>query len=168
MKDLMLIRIVHLPDGHIWMLSICGDGVVSAFEECDVTVDTCCEEPLCSFRPADTLCRPSAGLCDVPFISDSFAVLLLIFLMEKVADYCSGLSGTCFDEKVGANVECRTSVGLCDPAEVCDGSTNACPSDSLFSNETVCRSSQGDCDVSEFFLSFSPILFSTITCFLKG
>ena len=39
--------------------------------------------------------------------------------------------------------------GACDSAEVCDGSTNACPADVLATAGTECRASAGGCDVAE-------------------
>lgn len=44
---------------------------------------------------------------------------------------------------------CRPSEGLCDPAEVCSGTSPACPADEIAPAEKVCRSAVGWCDLSE-------------------
>jgi len=44
---------------------------------------------------------------------------------------------------------CRSSVGPCDPAENCTGSSANCPADLLSSTSTVCRSAAGVCDLAE-------------------
>jgi len=44
---------------------------------------------------------------------------------------------------------CRSSTGVCDPEEVCDGVNGSCPSDVLSGSSTVCRSSTGVCDPEE-------------------
>ncbi len=44
---------------------------------------------------------------------------------------------------------CRAAAGVCDLAEICNGSTGACPLDSVASAFVQCRSAAGDCDVAE-------------------
>ena len=44
---------------------------------------------------------------------------------------------------------CRASAGVCDVAENCDGSGDACPADGFERRATVCRASAGICDVAE-------------------
>ena len=48
--------------------------------------------------------------------------------------------------------ECRPSVGICDPAETCDGVTPTCPADSFEPPTVICRAaSSGElCDIDEF------------------
>lgn len=48
-----------------------------------------------------------------------------------------------------AGFACRESDGACDPAELCDGSSSACPADVIEPNGTECRAAAGDCDVAE-------------------
>lgn len=43
---------------------------------------------------------------------------------------------------------CRVSTGVCDPAELCNG-TNTCPGNTFLPAGTVCRLSAGVCDVAE-------------------
>lgn len=51
---------------------------------------------------------------------------------------------------------CRTSTGLCDPAEVCSGSDDTCPADELRPDGFVCRSAGGECDIAETCDGISP------------
>ncbi len=44
---------------------------------------------------------------------------------------------------------CRTSAGVCDVAESCNGVSNTCPADGFLSSATVCRASAGACDLAE-------------------
>jgi cysteine-rich repeat protein len=44
---------------------------------------------------------------------------------------------------------CRASAGVCDRAEVCDGTGAACPADGFEPSTTECRASGGDCDPAE-------------------
>jgi hypothetical protein len=46
-------------------------------------------------------------------------------------------------------VVCRISLGVCDPAELCDGEGAACPADVLADSDVVCRAAGGPCDRSE-------------------
>lgn len=59
------------------------------------------------------------------------------------------LAGACVDNVVAADTECRAPAGVCDLAEVCDGSTHSCPTDSFLPDTTVCREQDGNCDVEE-------------------
>jgi hypothetical protein len=50
---------------------------------------------------------------------------------------------------VDAGTSCRASAGTCDVAEVCDGTSETCPSDTLVTAGTVCRTATDECDVAE-------------------
>jgi len=81
--------------------------------------------------PAGTLCRESAGECDV-------------------AEYCDGVTPTCPPDQFAlAETLCRASAGECDVAEYCDGVTPTCPQDQLAPLYTVCRAAAGLCDATE-------------------
>jgi hypothetical protein len=54
-------------------------------------------------------------------------------------------SSTC--QFKSSSTVCRSSAGVCDPAETCTGSSADCPADSK--STSVCRPSVGDCDVAE-------------------
>jgi RHS repeat-associated protein len=48
-----------------------------------------------------------------------------------------------------AGTVCRGSVGDCDVAETCSGTSAACPADGFAPSTQTCRGSAGDCDVAE-------------------
>ncbi|MGH2533584.1 MAG: hypothetical protein ACRDJW_14895 [Thermomicrobiales bacterium] len=92
------------------------------------TAESCEMSPICvagscSFtpQPQGTVCRPSAGDCDV-------------------AEVCNGESLTCPPNAFRPNTfECRVAVGPCDVAEFCTGSSAACPADAFHPNTVECR-----------------------------
>jgi len=47
-----------------------------------------------------------------------------------------------------AGTPCRDAAGMCDVAEVCDGSSTSCPTNA-FASSGACRGSAGGCDVAE-------------------
>ncbi|MBN8614291.1 MAG: hypothetical protein J0L92_27070 [Deltaproteobacteria bacterium] len=53
--------------------------------------------------------------------------------------------GTC--TPMSAGTSCRTSRGVCDPAEACDGVAPACPADVRSPAGTVCSASTGPCEL---------------------
>ncbi|HZF49779.1 MAG TPA: kelch repeat-containing protein [Polyangiaceae bacterium] len=57
------------------------------------------------------------------------------------------VDGTCAPLASGA--VCRAAAGVCDAAEVCDGSTDLCPVDVKVPVGTECHASAGDCDAAE-------------------
>ncbi|MFK7988403.1 MAG: MYXO-CTERM sorting domain-containing protein [Sandaracinaceae bacterium] len=57
---------------------------------------------------------------------------------------------------------CRPASGLCDAAETCDGSSDACGTDAVATAGTECRASTGECDEAEVCLG------STAVCPLDG
>ena len=59
-----------------------------------------------------------------------------------------GTSQTAWSPKQAGAI-CRAANGICDTAEVCDGTGSACPADAFASAATVCRISAGACDVAE-------------------
>jgi len=85
----------------------------------------------CAPVSAGTVCRASAGACDV-------------------AETCNGASTACpADAKVAAGTTCRASSGICDVAETCDGAAVDCPADGVATAGTTCRAAAGDCDKAE-------------------
>ncbi len=62
-------------------------------------------------------------------------------------DFC--FEGTCVHDITPMGTECRTSAGLCDPAELCDGVTVGCPADGREPAGTECRADIGLCDLTE-------------------
>ncbi len=99
---------------------------------CEVGVFDCTSGmPVCTATGAGnagTVCRESAGPCDV-------------------AEMCTGDSTTCPDDaKEPMGTECNAAVDECDVAEVCDGTANACPLDEFQPVGTACPG--GFCDAS--------------------
>ncbi len=106
----------------------CGDGIVQAGEDCDGEV--CCN-PDCTLASSSTVCRVSAGTCDV-------------------AELCSGSATGCPSDAFASSATvCRASSGVCDTPEVCTGAASACPVDAFRPSTTTCRDSGGDCDAAE-------------------
>ncbi len=127
---------VQANDGHfvtVTLVSLCGNGTLDAGEQCDdgnLVGGDCCSGT-CQFESSSTVCRPSAGPCDL-------------------AENCTGSSGSCpANGFVSSSTVCRPSAGPCDVAENCTGSSAACPADGFASSSTVCRPSAGPCDVAE-------------------
>lgn len=61
-------------------------------------------------------------------------------------DVCNITTGT----PASSSTTCRSSAGVCDPAEKCTGTSTACPANALSSSTTVCRNSAGVCDPAEY------------------
>jgi hypothetical protein len=105
----------------------CGDGITDIGEQCDG--GTCCTVS-CEVIAAGTVCRPSAGLCDIP-------------------ESCTGTSGDCPPDEFASGTVCRPAAGPCDVEESCTGTAPDCPADAFLSSGTVCRPSTGPCDAPE-------------------
>src|SRR5438552_1765895 len=67
---------------------------------------------------------------------------------NDAADHCSGTNDTCVDAFATAIHTCRPAAGPCDVAEMCTGSSGACPADSFAASSTSCTgvSQGGACD----------------------
>jgi hypothetical protein len=96
--------------------------------ECDDALGcgtgTCDGDGACGIRPAETLCRASAGLCDT-------------------AEVCDGVSAECpADEVVPAGLSCRPAASACDIEEVCDGLAPECPSNQVLGAGNTCGAYQ--------------------------
>jgi hypothetical protein len=76
----------------------------------------------CSYpaKPAGSVCRPSAGPCDLE-------------------ETCDGTGGACPpDGFLQASLVCRPSSDDCDPAEICSGTSVACPDDAKAPDDDAC------------------------------
>jgi len=135
------------------MLLTCDDG-----NAC--TTDTLLSG-VCQFTAvaAGTVCRASAGSCDVaetcdgttaPCPVDGFVVAgtacgdATITVCDN-ADTCDS-GGVCLTNPEPVTTECRASLGVCDAADFCDG-VGLCDADAKL--VTVCRAAAGDCDIAE-------------------
>jgi uncharacterized protein (TIGR03382 family) len=109
--------------------SACGGNSQADCQACSIAAGAAVDG-LCAVLSSGTLCRPSAGPCDI-------------------AEVCSGSSAACpADAFVPSATLCRASAGDCDVAESCTGTSAGCPADA-FAVSTVCRASAGACDVAE-------------------
>src|SRR5207253_3191963 len=113
------------------------------------------------FKSSSTVCRASAGQCDVAedcpgrsgaCPADSFESSSTLCTGgsqggacdNDAADHCTGTSNVCVDVFKSSSTVCRASAGQCDVAENCPGTSGACPADSFQSSSTLCTgSSQG-------------------------
>jgi len=98
----------------------CGNGIQEGTEECDdgnLNDGDCCSST-CQYESSSTVCRASAGDCDV-------------------AETCTGDSETCPADAKSTDV-CREASGDCDIVESCDGVADDCPVDSFQPEETSC------------------------------
>lgn len=97
--------------------SQCGNGIVESGEDCDCGGTTgcgnnaCCDATTCKFKTA-AVCDPSNEDC---------------------------CTSTC--QFSGNGTVCRASTGVCDPQEVCSGTTATCPADSTAPDGTSCGNS---------------------------
>src|SRR5439155_1422629 len=108
----------------------------SSDTDCDdhnpCTVDKCVSGAggvrFCDNAPgnAGTVCRPSAGPCDV-------------------AETCTGTSRECPPDTFAAGTVCRPSAGPCDVPENCTGSSADCPPDDSGSGCAPCATA-ADCN----------------------
>jgi hypothetical protein len=116
------VSVTEACDGVICPVGPCGTST------CDPGTGACVLDAL----PATTVCRDSAGPCDV-------------------AESCTGFSVVCPDDGFeAATTECRGSAGICDVAESCSGNGALCPDDGFKSATTVCRVGSSDlCDPDE-------------------
>ena len=65
-------------------------------------------------------------------------------------DSCDAAVG-CVYTPGNAGTVCRAANGVCDAAETCSGSSNACPTDAYLPSTTMCRNRSGNiCDVADF------------------
>ncbi len=133
----------------------CTDG---ADDDCDELVD--CADPDCG---AGTVCRPAAGLCDVPEACDGVTVECPPDLKQELGAVCRSGVGACdlgetcdgvavdcpADGMQLAGFSCRAATADCDAAEVCTGTTADCPTDVRHDLGAVCRSAAGPCDEQE-------------------
>ena len=100
--------------------SVCGNGIVEPGEQCDcpdkncTCYDHCCNAETCQLLTNAT-CSAVDGCCD--------------------ASTCTvAASGTV----------CRASLGSCDTAETCDGTSKSCPVDTITAYGTACTDANGD------------------------
>ena len=133
-------------------------GVCDAAESCTGTSGDC---PADGWLATSVVCRPSAGECDLadhcpgtgpncgpddkvptetPCTSDGNPCTI---------DWCNGVLNKCQHPAGNAGATCRAAAGVCDLAETCNGTSDACPADAKKAAGTTCRAAAGVCDVAE-------------------
>ena len=81
----------------------------------------------CTALSSGTVCRASAGACDV-------------------AETCNGTALTCpSDALAPSTTVCRAAAGECDVAETCTGSSASCPADTKKASGTACTDDGNPC-----------------------
>ena len=118
------------------------------------------------FLPPDTVCRAAAGPCDVAETctgassacpADAFDASGKEFPGGDcgTSGFCDGKSASGGATLVAEGTVCRASTGACDPAEVCDGKSSACPPSSYAYIGKLCRVASNACDIPEY-CGFEP------------
>lgn len=117
-----------------------------------MVIDETTPDTAVTFRPdADPIFTKLTAL-------DNSRILPNLFDSGSIVSICDDGLACTFDAFVGgicqftiesAGLLCRASTDLCDPAELCDGISGACPSDALEPAGTVCRASTDLCDAQE-------------------
>src|SRR5438093_6553468 len=145
----------------------CGDGHVDAGEQCDLGAQngqsgSCCTSS-CTFVTAGSTCRASTGGCDPAETCTGSSTTCPADAVKTAgtactddgivctSDVCNGTVGApaCTHPAGNAGTVCRASAGVCDVAEMCDGSSTSCPANLFQPSTTECRASAGVCDVAE-------------------
>jgi len=131
----------------------CGNSIVETGEECDdgsLNNGDCCSST-CQYESSSTVCRASAGACDVAEVCDgvgndcpadgfkanTFECRAVGGLCD-VSEMCTGSSATCPTDTKSTAV-CSQATDVCDATETCDGVNNDCPTDAKASTETLCN-----------------------------
>lgn len=101
--------------------SICGNWILEPGEDCELPFHVCCDTLTCRFKAAGTLCRVTAGDCDVE-------------------ETCDGQSVDCPKDMVKNKGRwCRAAANECDEIEYCNGTSPQCPPDKFKPNGTQCN-----------------------------
>ena len=149
-----VIRIVGFAMARIYSVAMSPSKEIRATVECSVTATGGAGGP--DFGTRVSPCMD----CDTPEHCDGLSADCPADAREPVGTPCQDDGrtcstdlcddgGTCAHVAGHAGTECRASTGACDPAEVCTGSSTACPTSTLAPATEVCRGSTGPCDPAE-------------------
>ncbi|MDG1958871.1 MAG: glycosyl hydrolase family 28-related protein [Candidatus Binatia bacterium] len=141
-----------------------------ASDLCSGVANTCVD----AFQASSVTCRAATGQCDVAeectgsagaCPSDAFQPNTTPCTGASQGDACDldpddrclGTADTCVDAYQASGYVCRGGSGdpnssgfTCDPDEVCNGNSGACPADTVSSAGTVCNAGSGDPNGSGF------------------
>src|SRR5206468_2952896 len=98
---------------------VCGNGYVETGEQCD--------------------CGPNATPINCPCCN----ITSCLFIGNATCSDQNPCCHNCHLRSAADNYVCRTSAGECDIAEVCDGSSELCPSDAGKGSGSSCSTSFG-------------------------
>jgi hypothetical protein len=116
----------------------CGGTAYSCDDGLACTTDTCNGDGTCGHTVA-------AGNCAI----DGACYVAGAVNPNNQCQQCTpGTSQTGWTLRSNGTI-CRAAAGGCDVAEVCDGTSPACPADGFAPTTTVCRASAGPCDLAE-------------------
>jgi hypothetical protein len=118
---------------------------------CDPTAKTANASTGCTPAPCNSdNCTP--GPCQTASCQDGECKR--VDVCQSGEQCCNGVCAmNCNDPRAcagrPAGYVCRVPLGTCDVAEVCDGTSDACPPDVFQPTSIVCRAKSGDCDTAE-------------------
>lgn len=130
-------------------------------DTCDGTAKTC--QPV--LVDAGTVCRPKEGPCDTAEACNGATaecppdqVLPSDVLCRPaepgapcgLPEYCPGNAKLCPDDQHAVGTVCRAANGICDAADLCDGTSAYCGNDTVKPATEVCRPSTDLCDEVDF------------------
>jgi cysteine-rich repeat protein len=136
-----------------------------AAETCNGTSPLC---PVDLYRPASFPCRNATGECDLAETCTGSSATCPSNAFKPsgttctddgnacTADVCNG-SGACTHPAGNGGVVCRAATDVCDVAEVCTGSSPACPVNGFRPSSFICRGTTGECDVAESCTGNGPL-----------
>jgi cysteine-rich repeat protein len=136
-------------------------GVCDVAESCDGANNNC---PADGFKASSVVCRGAVNECDVAENCTGGGAACPADAVKSAGtactddgnpcttDTCNGSVGSpsCTHPAGHAGAICRAVAGACDVAEVCTGTSTACPADAFQASTLQCRPAAGVCDVSEF------------------
>ncbi|HYC00902.1 MAG TPA: hypothetical protein VEC57_17345 [Candidatus Limnocylindrales bacterium] len=132
-------------------------GVCDVAETCSGTSAAC---PADALAPSSTVCRAGNGTCDpaenctgssVTCPANTFASSGTACTDDGqacTADQCDG-AGTCTHPLRPANTVCRAAASSCDVAEVCNGTSGACPANGFQPSGTACAADSNPCTLDQ-------------------
>jgi len=137
------------------------DGTACTADTNVCTLDVCkagvCAHPAGN---AGTECRAAVDECDIAEACSGSSTTCPPDLFKSDGTECNSDGQPCSEDRckegkcdhttpAAQGTPCRASLGLCDLAEECTGSSTSCPNDAKQPAGTVCRGAADICDVAE-------------------
>jgi len=138
----------------------CGGGDPNDCQACSIAAGGTADGT-CTPLPATHVCRPKAGVCDVPESCDGTHVACPTDLFVAQGQVCGQKTGACDvpaactgssaacppNPFVPAGTTCGQKTGACDVPAACTGSSAACPPNPFVPAGTTCGQKTGACDI---------------------